>query len=114
MPDDSALEGIPPATPVSLLQEIEGRWKLMPVFYLWMHLWWILLMLKMLPLMISVLMLRWFLQAPECALCFWFLCSGKLQCNNVGLDLSLHFGQMALCVIWFVDLLKIFIYEYFM
>ena len=55
-------------------------------------------MLKMLPLMISVLISCWVLQAPKFSLFFWLLCSGTFQCNNVGSDLSLHVCHMALCV----------------
>ena len=69
-------------------------------------------MLQMLPLMHSVLILCWVLQAPKFALCVWLLFSDPRQCNNVGSDLFVHYGHMALCAIWFVDLLKIFIYEY--
>ena len=95
-------------------KKLAGNWRLMLNSYLWMLLWGIHLKLQPLMQMFSVLLLYWVWQAPKFALCFWFLYSSSMQCNNVGLDLSVHFGHMALCVIWFVDLLKIFIYEYFM
>ena len=86
-------------------RRLGGSWKLMPLSFLWMHLWWTHQLRLPLILMISVAMFSWVWQAHKFATYMyfcWMLCHENFYVLMLGQNIICSFGHVALCAIWFM------------